>query len=83
VFADTLRSIAVILAAILAELCPSITSEEADASAAVVVSVLIALSLVPLFSGMVTTIRSLQIVTALLEEETMETDEIEFEHQDD
>lgn len=52
VFADTLRSIAVIIAAIIAVLVKNVTPEEADASAAVVVSILILLSLIPLFQGL-------------------------------
>ena len=51
VFADTLRSIAVILAALVAELT-SVTSEEADSAAAIAVSILILLSLIPLLQGM-------------------------------
>ena len=53
VFADTLRSIAVILAACLAEFVPTVTAEEADASAALIVSLLIVLSLIPLFQGLI------------------------------
>ena len=49
VFADTLRSLAVILASLSAEVIDGITPEEADASAAIIVSILIVLSLVPLF----------------------------------
>jgi Co/Zn/Cd efflux system component len=52
VFADTLRSIAVIIATIIALIVKSVTPEEADASAAVVVSILILLSLIPLFQGL-------------------------------
>ncbi|KAL7579524.1 hypothetical protein ACA910_007899 [Epithemia clementina (nom. ined.)] len=59
VFADTLRSIAVILAALIAELT-DVTSEEADSAAAIAVSVLILLSLIPLFQGIY------QCVTELL-----------------
>ena len=62
VFADTLRSLAVILASLLAEFTSSVTSEVADSAAAVVVSILIILSLVPLFSGMVQTYHSLKRV---------------------
>ena len=62
VFADTLRSLAVILASVLAEFTSAVTSEVADATAAVVVSLLIMLSLLPLFGGMVTTARALQRV---------------------
>ena len=71
VFADTLRSIAVILASVLATFVPSITSEEADAGAAVIVSILIALSLIPLFLGMIQTIQSLRRVNVLIEEEAL------------
>lgn len=53
VFADTLRSVAVIIASALAELFDDVTAEEADAAAALVVSILILLSLVPLFQGLV------------------------------
>ena len=52
VFADTLRSFAVVIASVLAELVDGITSEEADASAAVAVSILIILSLLPLLHGL-------------------------------
>lgn len=51
VFADTLRSIAVLIAAVLALIFPVITPEEADSSAALIVSLLILLSLIPLFQG--------------------------------
>lgn len=68
VFADTLRSIAVILAAILAEFVPSITSEEADSGAAVVVSILIAFSLIPLFHGVLHTFSALRRVHRMLEQ---------------
>lgn len=74
VFADTLRSIAVIIASLLAEFIPAITSEEADATAAVVVSVLIILSLLPLFSGMIHTFRALRRVEVLLNEEALNMD---------
>jgi Co/Zn/Cd efflux system component len=53
VFADTLRSLAVIAAAGIAKAVPQVTSEVADATAALVVSVVIALSLVPLVHGLV------------------------------
>lgn len=83
VFADTLRSIAVIIAASLAEFTPAITSEEADAAAAVVVSVLIALSLIPLFSGMVKTFGALKRVNALLAEEELESGDNECEEDEE
>ncbi|GKY98021.1 hypothetical protein MPSEU_000760200 [Mayamaea pseudoterrestris] len=52
VFADTLRSIAVLIAAAVAKIVPGVSSEEADATAAVFVSILIVFSLVPLFQGL-------------------------------
>jgi DNA-binding transcriptional regulator YbjK len=55
-----LRSLAVILASLLAEFTSTVTSEVADCAAAVVVSILIILSLVPLFSGMVQTYQYLK-----------------------
>lgn len=69
VFADTLRSIAVIIAAVLAEVLPAVTPEEADATAAVVVSFLILLSLVPLLQGLW---RSLAELRAIMAEERSE-----------
>lgn len=64
VFADTLRSIAVIIAAVLAEVVDGVTPEEADATAAVVVSVLILLSLLPLFHGLKQTFAELRAIRA-------------------
>lgn len=64
VFADTLRSIAVIIAAVVAKVVDEVTPEEADATAAVVVSVLILLSLIPLFQGMIQTSSELRAIRA-------------------
>jgi len=69
VFADTLRSLAVIFASLLAKFTDSVTSEVADSVAAVVVSILIVLSLVPLFGGMLQTFRALNQVNNQLEVE--------------
>ena len=66
VFADTLRSVAVIVAAVLAEVLPNVTPEVADATAAVLVSFLILLSLVPLIQGLMSSISELR---AILREE--------------
>mmetsp|Transcript_11885 Transcript_11885/g.16635 ORF Transcript_11885/g.16635 Transcript_11885/m.16635 type:complete len:354 (-) Transcript_11885:1329-2390(-) len=71
VFADTLRSIAVIIAAIIAEVVDEVTSEEADATAAVVVSALILVSLIPLVHGLVKTFGELKAMRA---EDAMEND---------
>lgn len=84
VFADTLRSMAVIIASILADFVPTITPEEADAAAAVVVSVLIAFSLVPLAKGMLQTVEELRQVNALLIEgliDSLDEDE-DFDDED-
>uniref|UniRef100_A0A7S2Y3Y6 Cation efflux protein transmembrane domain-containing protein n=1 Tax=Entomoneis paludosa TaxID=265537 RepID=A0A7S2Y3Y6_9STRA len=62
VFADTLRSLAVIVAALVAELSDGVTSEEADAAAAIAVSVLIFLSLIPLFQGLSDSVMELRII---------------------
>lgn len=69
VFADTLRSIAVILAAGIAEIVDAVTPEVADATAAVVVSVLILLSLIPLLQGL---LQSFSELSALRIEEDMD-----------
>jgi Co/Zn/Cd efflux system component len=64
VFADTLRSIAVIIASIIAEVSKVVTPEVADATAAVIVSAIILLSLVPLFSGLIRTWRELRSIAS-------------------
>jgi Co/Zn/Cd efflux system component len=64
IFADTLRSLAVIVAALVAEFADSVTSEEADATAAVVVSALILMSLAPLLSGLLATFGELRSIYA-------------------
>jgi Co/Zn/Cd efflux system component len=59
--ADTLRSIAVLVAAGIASLFPHhITPELADAGAALIVSLIIAISLVPLFGGLIATFGELR-----------------------
>jgi Co/Zn/Cd efflux system component len=63
VFADTLRSIAVIVAAAVAEIFPSaVTPEEADSAAAVIVSIMILLSLIPLVQGLLMSLSELQAI---------------------
>jgi hypothetical protein len=54
----------VIVAATVAELADGVTSEEADATAAVIVSALILLSLLPLLSGLVSTFGELRAIRA-------------------
>merc|ERR1712238_99482 len=76
VFADTLRSFAIIFASLLAKFTDSITSEIADATAAVVVSILIMLSLIPLIGGMVQTYKALRDINNILKsKESLENDE--------
>ncbi|OEU22448.1 hypothetical protein FRACYDRAFT_179287 [Fragilariopsis cylindrus CCMP1102] len=83
VFADTLRSFAVIFAALLAKFTDIVTSEIADACAAVVVSILIVLSLIPLVGGMIRTFNALIDVDRLLKskesQENNENDEDQVE----
>lgn len=55
VFADTVRSLAVLIASLLGKYVDAITPEVADAIAAVVVSGIILTALIPLLTGMVRT----------------------------
>jgi len=64
VFADTLRSIAVVVAAGIAEVFDAVTSEEADAAAAITVSFLILMSLIPLFRGLCISFSELRAILA-------------------
>ena len=68
VFADTLRSVAVVVASILAMFVQGITPEEADATAAVVVSLIILFSLIPLIHGLIRT--QMELVAIRKEEAT-------------
>jgi len=83
VFADTLRSFAVILASLLAKFTDKVTSEEADAAAAIVVSILIFLSLLPLISGMIQTFRSLKDIDRLLKKKEETIISVHDEDEDD
>jgi Co/Zn/Cd efflux system component len=62
VFADTLRSVAVLIAAGVAKLFAVITPDEADALAALLVSLVILLSCVPLIQGLFHTAREIRIL---------------------
>lgn len=66
------------MAAALAELFDEVTAEEADAAAALVVSLLILLSLIPLFQGLVQSLGALWAIRAEERSEAM-TDEIKQE----
>lgn len=72
VFADTLRSIAVISAACIAEFVEGVESNQADAIATLIVSFLIFLSLLPLVAGLYSTALKLR------EEKYTETAELEL-----
>ena len=80
-FADTLRSLCVIAASLSAKFSDNVTPEIADASAAVVVSIFIFLSIFPLLSGMIQTFKSLREVNQSLEmkeQEEGEEDQVEL-----
>lgn len=63
VFADTLRSVAVLFSAGFAYLFPRIISPfQADSLGAIVVSIIILLSLVPLVQGLFLTARKIQAI---------------------
>lgn len=66
VFADTVRSVAVLIASLLGKYVDVVTPEVADAAAAVVVSLIILIALIPLLSGMVKT--TCELITIRREE---------------
>lgn len=62
--ADTMRSTAVLVAAIISQIWPELVSGElADAMATIVVSVIILVSLLPLLNGLVSTARQIVAVS--------------------
>jgi Co/Zn/Cd efflux system component len=63
--ADTLRSIAVLVAATLSFCIESISPSVADATASIVVSVIIAVSLAPLIVGLLKTISELKVLKSI------------------
>mmetsp|Transcript_24728 Transcript_24728/g.58060 ORF Transcript_24728/g.58060 Transcript_24728/m.58060 type:complete len:380 (+) Transcript_24728:226-1365(+) len=79
VFADTMRSFAVILASLLAKFTNAVTPEVADATAAVIVSIFIFLSLFPLIGGMIRTFKSLKQVNGMLKTNESKEKEEELE----
>jgi Cation efflux family len=64
VVADTLRSIAVIIAAVTSMIVPKVTPAVADSTAALVVSFLIIMSLIPLMRGLLRSIAELRAMYA-------------------
>jgi Co/Zn/Cd efflux system component len=64
VFADTMRSIAVIIAAATSKIVPAVTPAVADSTAAIVVSFLIAVSLIPLMRGLLQRITEFRAICA-------------------
>jgi Co/Zn/Cd efflux system component len=81
VFADTLRSLAVIVASAIGLSVVAVEPDRADAIAAIVVSLLIALSLVPLVQGLLKSMAELRAIVAEEVSETMfaESSRSEFE----
>ena len=79
VFADTVRSLAVLIASLLGKYVDAITPEVADAIAAVVVSGIILTALIPLLTGMVRTacelisIRREEVLEEVLKKHRMAT----------
>jgi Co/Zn/Cd efflux system component len=71
VFADTLRSLAVILASTISQLAGAVTPEVADSAAALAVSILILLSLIPLFQGLIQSASELRGILAEEKSEAM------------
>ncbi len=63
IFADTLRSLSVIIAAIIAFSVDSVSPEVADSTAALIVSIIIFMSLLPLFRGIMQTWGELQSIS--------------------
>jgi Co/Zn/Cd efflux system component len=62
VFADTLRGVAVLAAAGIAKVVPNVTPEIADATAAIVVSIVIAFTIMPLLHGLVKRVIELRLL---------------------
>lgn len=81
VFADTLRSLAVIVASAIGLSVVAVEPDRADAIAAIVVALLIALSLVPLVQGLLKSMAELRAIMAEEVSETMfaESSRSEFE----
>lgn len=70
VFADTLRSVAVLCAAGLATVSGVISADEADAGAALVVSIVILLSCIPLLQGTYFTAKEIREMQACSSQQT-------------
>ena len=70
--ADTLRSVAVLVAAGVAYLCPSVlTPADADSYGAILVSVIILVSLIPLFQGIGRIWHKIRVAHELQERHTL------------
>ena len=78
-----MRSIAVIFAALLATFVSSVTSEVADAAAAIFVSILIFFSLFPLLSGMKQTFMALRDIEKLLKEQPNDCNDDDDEEEEE
>merc|ERR1719356_1407852 len=82
VFADSLRTAAVLVTTITAEVVPSITPEVADSSAAVVVSIVILVSLIPLIRGLCQTHQELKSISRNILNKKAANDLFLFEEED-
>lgn len=76
VFADTLRSIAVLIAAGIAAVVEGVDGEMTDAVAAIIVSLIIILSTIPLLNGMIYTISELRTAYAKEAKENARSSEL-------
>jgi len=74
VFADSMRTVAVLVTTITAEFVPSLTPEVADSSAAVVVSIVIFVSLLPLIKGLCQTHQELKSISCAMKKISNEQD---------
>lgn len=78
VFADTCRSVAVLLAGSLVYFCKSLSSTKADAAAALVVSIIIFISCIPLFKGLIITSHEIWILKQSYMTQKMQEEEVAF-----
>ena len=83
VFADSLRTIAVLVTTITAELVDGLTPEVADSSAAVFVSIVILLSLLPLVKGIFKTACELLALSRQMESLCGQQEFVEFAGEED
>ena len=83
VFADSLRTIAVLVTTITAEFVDGLTPEVADSSAAVFVSIVILLSLLPLVKGIFKTACELRTLSRQMESLDSQQELVDFVGEED